>query len=137
MKTLSDYLKRDSFIRAAPPPGARRRADLPGRIAGLEPFDLPGLVEHELTPGFALLHARVDEPGDLRVRVVLLGSPWTCGRLPPAHTVICVRVPAAASRAYLGFMARLSRMLLAPDAAAAFESADVDRILEFIHAFER
>ena len=61
MKTLSDYLKRDSFIRAAPPPGARRRADLPGRIAGLEPFDLPGLVEHVDFEGFV-------EPVDLVVR---------------------------------------------------------------------
>lgn len=92
--------------------------------------------DQALEGGFAMTHARVDGPGEIRVAAGLLPRPARFAGCPDVHTVICAIIPADKSAAYLGFMARLSRMLLRAGPREAFAARDRESILRRIESFD-
>lgn len=146
MIDLSAHLKPDRFLALAP--GARDvlvrallgvclREDA-GLSEAARAAALDGahrMNEQALGHGFALTHARIDGGHDILLSVGLLCEPAPFGRGGPAHTIICALIPVQKSREYLSLMARLSRLLTAPGAEAAFRSGDADRIARFITDF--
>lgn len=95
-----------------------------------------GMKDQMLDQGFAITHGRMDDLPDIRASVGLLGPAARFARGAPLHTVFCAIIPAGKSSHYLSFMARLSRLLLLPEAAEVFRSQDPERILELIRRFE-
>lgn len=96
-----------------------------------------GLQEVNLGGGFALSHARLEELGDLRMSVGLLGRKIRYLKGPPVQTVFCVVLPNARSRYYLSLMARLTRLISHPEASEAFHSGDRQAILRTVRQFEK
>lgn len=87
--------------------------------------------EINLGEGFALSHARLDDLSDIRVGVGLLPAPTRYVSGPPVRTIFCIILPTSQSRQYLQMMARLTRLISRPEAAAVFRSGDAERIADF------
>lgn len=146
MIDLSRYLRRESFVRLKA--GGRDdllrellRRCLPDEPEGGREAVVGELLHSEamkdqvIGGGFAITHTRRDVQDEIRLAVGLLDPPRPLRRGPAVHTVFCAVIPVDKSRDYLGFMARLSRLLADPAAEQAFRSGDMEAILERVAAF--
>lgn len=146
MINLADYLRRDRLI--TPGPAAhdvivralldaclRDAADLSEAVRAETLAGAHRMSEQALAPGFAIVHARMAEGADIRMAAALFGAPRPFGRCGAAHTVFCALIPPTKSREYLSLLARLSRLLTAPGAEAAFRSGDPEAVAQFVREF--
>ncbi len=94
------------------------------------------MKDQGLGKGFAITHARIDAIGEIRVAAALLPQPIRFAKWSNVHTVFCAIIPSDKATAYLGFMARLCRMLMKPGPRAAFASCNREQVLHSIRAFD-
>ena len=94
------------------------------------------MKDQGLGKGFAITHARIDEMDEIRVAAGFLPQPVRFARWPDVHTVFCAIIPSGKASAYLGFMARLCRMLMQPGPRSAFATGDREQVLRKVRAFD-
>ncbi len=146
MIDLAEYLKPDRMI--APAPAARDvivRAllgiclrDAAGVSESTRAAVLDGahrMKDQALDRGFALTHSRIAEGEEILLSVGLFGEPRPFGRCGAVHTIFCALIPESRSRDYLSLLARLSRLLTAPGAEAAFRSGAPETVGRFVREF--
>lgn len=146
MINLADFLAKDRLIPLAP---ASRDAIVHALLdvclkedATLSETDraaalgnVRAMRDQALGKGFALTHARIARSRGILISAGLFRRPAPFGHCGPTHTVFCALIPEEKSREYLSLIARLSRLLSAPDAEEIFQSGDPERIHRFIREF--
>ena len=146
MIDLADYLREDRLVALGPAPRdvivrtllgvcLREDAALPEAARTAALADLRALRDQELGHGFALTHARIAGSHGILIGAGLFGQPAAYGRCGAVHTVFCALIPEERSREYLSLIARLSRLLAAPGAEAAFQSGDPAQAARFVREF--
>ena len=89
-----------------------------------------------LTKGFALVHARIDDIENIRIAVGILKDKISLTKSTSAEVIFCIVIPGEQCRTYLSLMAHLTRLLTEPLAKEVFKQGNVDGIIDFIRQFE-
>lgn len=110
----------------------------PGLRVRLQDLALQSMTmkDQGLGSGFAITHARIDEIDKIHAAAGLLPQPIRFGKWPDVHTVFCAIIPSDKANAYLGFMARLCRMLAQSGPRAAFTAGNREQVLRCLQEFD-